>query len=131
MISFRLCWLQCSRRATNISTSSLVPFWIYELAWSYVRYKIFIITPAQLLKLRLTFDNYLWNKICNNENLTSNITRTRFCKNLKESLLTGLNLVCNNNHIYGINVIKHKYRGLIVLLSQPFLLYWCIYSFLI
>ena len=38
----------------------------------------------------------LWNKICNNENLTSNIRRTKFCKNLKESLLTGLNFVCNN-----------------------------------
>ena len=38
----------------------------------------------------------LWNKICNNENLTSNIRRTKFCKNLKELLLTGLNLLCNN-----------------------------------
>ena len=38
----------------------------------------------------------LWNKICNNENLTSNIRRTKLFKNLKESLLTGLNLVCNN-----------------------------------
>ena len=33
--------------------------------------------------------------ICNNENLTFNI-RTKFCKNLIESLLTCLNLVCNN-----------------------------------
>ena len=32
----------------------------------------------------------------NNENPTSNIKRTKFCKSLKESLLSGLNLVCNN-----------------------------------
>ena len=38
----------------------------------------------------------LWNKICINENLSSNIRRTKFCKNLKESLLNDLNLVCNN-----------------------------------
>ena len=38
----------------------------------------------------------LWNKICTNENLTSNIRRSKFCKNLKETLLEGLNLVCNN-----------------------------------
>ena len=30
------------------------------------------------------------------QNLTSNIRRTKLFKNLKESLLTGLNLVCNN-----------------------------------
>ena len=38
----------------------------------------------------------LWNKICNDENLTSDMRRNKFCKNLKESLLTGLNFVCNN-----------------------------------
>ena len=58
----------------------------------------------------------LWKKICNNENLTSNIRRTKFCKNLKESLLTSLNLVCNNPIC---NECHHKYKGLIVsLLSK-------------
>ena len=35
-------------------------------------------------------------KISNKENFTSNIGKTKFCKNLKELLLRGLNWVCNN-----------------------------------
>ena len=38
----------------------------------------------------------LWNKICNDENLTSDMRRNKFFNNLKESLLNGLNFVCNN-----------------------------------
>ena len=53
---------------------------------------------AQLIRIN-NFIEYLLIRIirvCNNENLTSNIRRTKFCNNLKESLLTGLNFVCNN-----------------------------------
>ena len=38
----------------------------------------------------------LWNKICINDNLSSVIRRNKFSKNLKESLISGLILICNN-----------------------------------
>ena len=38
----------------------------------------------------------LWNNHCNNDLLTHNQSRKKFMKNLKESLLSSLTLVCNN-----------------------------------